>query len=92
MIETLVRDEPAPRPQEGEAVLFQRRQPKDSDLRLANLASLNDFFHFIRMLDAHGYLRAFVDIQDHRVEFSDVKYENGALVGVFTLPPNSDGS
>ncbi|NEX17699.1 MAG: methionyl-tRNA formyltransferase [Halochromatium sp.] len=60
MIETIIREDPEPQPQQGEPVIFQRRKPADSDLSQAPIQSLNDFFDFIRMLDAEGYPRAFL--------------------------------
>jgi methionyl-tRNA formyltransferase len=73
------------RPQQGEPVIFQRRQPADSDLSQAPIQSLNDFFGFIRMLDAEGYPRAFLDLHGHRMELSCVQLEHDQLVGTFVL-------
>jgi methionyl-tRNA formyltransferase len=57
MIETIIRDQPTPQPQQGEPVFFRRCKPEDSDLAQAPIQTLNDFFDFIRMLDAEGYPR-----------------------------------
>ena len=97
MIAEIVRKEPIPAPQEGDPVFFQRRKPQESDLTQAPLHSLNDFFDFIRMLDAEGYPRAFVDVHGHRVELSRVQMEREELVGTFriykqhTMPENGGG-
>lgn len=85
MIEKIVRETPTPSPQEGKPVLFQRRTPGESDLASASIHDLNDFFDFIRMLDAEGYPRAFLDIHNHRLEFSRVQMEQDKLVGSFVL-------
>lgn len=85
MIETIVREKPAPQPQQGEAVVFRRRKPEESDLSQAPIHSLNDFFDFIRMLDAEGYPRAFMDLHGHRLELSRVQLEQDRLVGTFVL-------
>lgn len=85
MIETLVREEPEPQPQDGEPTWFARRTPAESDLAQAPIQDLNDFFDFIRMLDAEGYPRAFLDLHGHRVEFSRVQMEADRLVGTFVI-------
>ena len=85
MIDDIVRKEPTPAPQEGEPFIFKRRTPEQSDLSKAPIRKLNDFFDFIRMLDADGYPRAFLDVQNHRVELSRVQMEQGKLVGTFVI-------
>ncbi|MBK1633375.1 hypothetical protein CKO31_21990 [Thiohalocapsa halophila] len=85
MIETIIREAPTPQPQQGEPMVFRRRKPEDSDLDQAPIQSLNDFFDFIRMLDADGYPRAFLDLHGHRMELSRVQLEQDRLVGTFVL-------
>lgn len=85
MIEEIVREEPSPVPQEGESVFFQRRKPEESNLAQAPVQNLNDFFDFIRVLDAEGYPRAFLDVHDHRIELSRVQMEQDKLVGTFVI-------
>jgi methionyl-tRNA formyltransferase len=90
MIQTIVTEECEPKPQQGDPVTFRRRTPGESDLMQAPIQHLNDFFDFIRMLDADGYPRAFLDIHDHRLEFSRVKLEPNRLVGTFVLYKQTD--
>jgi methionyl-tRNA formyltransferase len=85
LIATIVRDEPKPQPQQGEPVIFRRRRPAESDLAQAPIHDLNDFFDFIRMRDAEGYPRAFLDLHGPRMEFSRVQLEQDRLVGTFVL-------
>lgn len=85
IIKDIVEKEPTPSPQKGDPVLFKRRKPRESDLNQASAKNLNDFFDFIRMLDADGYPRAFIDIHGHRIEFSRVQLEQEQLVGTFTI-------
>lgn len=85
MIADIVREEPAPEPQQGEPVTFRRRTPEESDLASAPVQGLNDFFDFIRMLDAEGYPRAFVDLHGHRMELSRVQLEQDRVVGTFVI-------
>lgn len=85
MIEDIVRGGPEPKPQVGDPVVFKRRSPDQSDLASASMTSLNDFFDFIRMLDAEGYPKAFLQVHGHRIELSRVQLEQGRLVGTFVV-------
>lgn len=68
MIGDIVRDEPAPEQQCGDAVYFQRRTPAESLLSAA--ATVAGAYDHIRMLDAEGYPHAFIDYGELRLEFS----------------------
>ncbi|MEM9116385.1 MAG: methionyl-tRNA formyltransferase [Cyanobacteria bacterium P01_F01_bin.56] len=68
MIEQIIREQPQPQPQTGEAVVFKRRQPADSELSQVN--SLEQMHDKIRMLDAEGYPPAFIEYEGFRFEFS----------------------
>ena len=85
MIVAILREDPAPQPQEGESVVFRRRKPEESDLYRAPVQTLTEFFDFIRMLDAEGYPRAFLEVHGHRIELSRVHLEKGKVVGTFVL-------
>ena len=89
MIDTMVQEQPKPEPQTGEPVYFKRRKPAESDLTAAAPTSLGEFFDFIRMLDADGYPRACIDMQGHRIEFSQVEMQSDRLVGTFTISRRS---
>jgi methionyl-tRNA formyltransferase len=89
MIEEVVRKEPTPLPQEGEPLFFQRRKPEESELTQAHINNLNDFFDFIRMLDADGYPRAFLDVHGHSIELSRVQMEQDKLIGTFVIHKSS---
>ena len=68
MIIEIVRKNPVPVPQKGDAVIFKRRVPAESNI--AELTSLNQVFDYIRMLDANGYPAAFLETKYLRLEFS----------------------
>jgi methionyl-tRNA formyltransferase len=85
MIQWIVEDEPTPELQQGHPVIFERRTPTQSDLTQAPIQSLNDFVDFIRMLDADGYPRAFLDLHGHRIELSRVQINNDRLEGKFVV-------
>lgn len=85
MIKCIIEEEPHPEPQDGNPVFFERRRPDQSNLAHAPVRSLNEFFDFIRMLDAEGYPRAFLDLHDHRIELSHVELRKDRLEGRFVL-------
>lgn len=68
MMIALVRENPAPVPQMGEPTVFRRRRPEEGDLTVCH--SLAEIFDYIRMLDAEGYPRAFLNVGDLHLEFS----------------------
>ncbi len=76
LIEQIVVEEPEPVAQTGEAVMFTRRTPEQS--RLLESASLKTLYDHIRMLDAEGYPRAFLDHGDCRLEFSAAEFDAAA--------------
>jgi methionyl-tRNA formyltransferase len=69
IIAEMVRDEPAPAPQSGAPVIFKRRRPEQSAIP-ADLTDIDALYDFIRMLDAEGYPRAFIEHGGFRIEFS----------------------
>ena len=83
MIKTIIQNEPLPMEQEGEAVIFKRRKPHESKIpELNSLLSLHDF---IRMLDAEGYPRAFIEHQGFRYEFTRSGFYNGKIIADVTI-------
>jgi methionyl-tRNA formyltransferase len=78
MIEQIIRVEPNPVPQKGQAVNFKRRKPEESEIgKIDSLAGLHDF---IRMLDAEGYPHAFFDHAGFHFEFSRSALYDGRIV------------
>lgn len=63
----IVREQSIPEPQIGEPTFFRRRQPADGNI--AGLDSLSRVHDHIRMLDAEGYPRAFLQEGRLRLEF-----------------------
>jgi len=84
MIITMLRDNPKPVPQRGEAVHFSRRTEKDGCI--AQLSELDQIFDFIRMLDADGYPRAFLETEHFRLEFQRPSLKHGKVISdvIFT--------
>lgn len=71
MIIEIVLNRPIPIPQQGEPVIFKRRHPEDGNLE--SLADLEKVYDYIRMLDADGYPRAFIDTENLHIEFGEAK-------------------
>jgi methionyl-tRNA formyltransferase len=89
MIVEIVKKLPEPKSQIGDPVFFKRRKPAEGNLNKAE--SLDQIFDLIRMLDADGYPRAFIDIGCFRMEFprSLIKSnEVQADVRIFYKPVN----
>ena len=77
LIDRILTERPAPVPQTGEAVVFERRTPAES--RLPEHGSVEQLYDHIRMLDADGYPRAFIESGRTRIEFSSASLEDDVL-------------
>jgi len=71
MMEEIARRTPVPVAQTGTPVVFARRKPEQS--RLPDDGTPEALYDFVRMLDADGYPRAFIEHGDWRLEFSDAQ-------------------
>lgn len=77
MIDKILADNPKPKPQRGKVVIFKRRKPEMSRVP-ANLTS-RKLYDFIRMLDAEGYPRAFIEHNGYRLEFCNVRLNKDSI-------------
>jgi len=68
MIVAIIKERPVPLPQEGDIVMFKRRKREDGDME--SLRKLEDVHDCIRMLDANGYPRAYIETDNLVFEFS----------------------
>jgi methionyl-tRNA formyltransferase len=71
MIREIIEAAPEPVPQQGKAEVFRRRKPSES-----NLESIKDpksLYDHIRMLDADGYPKAFIENDHFKFEFTNAK-------------------
>jgi methionyl-tRNA formyltransferase len=71
MIKCILRDNPIPLPQSGEVTTFRRRTPEEGNI--ADLMDLERVYDYIRMLDADGYPRAFMETDDLLLEFDSAR-------------------
>jgi len=83
MIQEIVREEMKPVAQKGKAIQFKRRTPAESEV--ITPGSLEELFDFIRMLDAEGYPRAFLQYSGMRFEFSRPALYDGRIVADVTI-------
>jgi methionyl-tRNA formyltransferase len=85
MIPFIINKNPKPIEQIGDIISFKRRKPEESNIKLTNLKSLNDFYDFIRMLDGEGYPKAFIKFGKFKIEFSEVHKKNDKIIGSFKI-------
>lgn len=84
LINDIISNERTPQPQTGKVVNFERRTPEQSEI--LNSMSTNEIYNLIRMLDAETYPHAFIDIGEHRIEFTNVhKNTNSDLTANVTI-------
>jgi methionyl-tRNA formyltransferase len=88
IIQRIIQREPMPVSQRGRAVNFKRRKPEESEV--GTVASLEELFDFIRMLDAEGYPRAFLQHSGFRFEFSRPALYDGRIVADVKITPVND--
>lgn len=85
MIRRIIEEQPKPQPQVGEVVVFKRRKPQES--RIPELPNLQALYDFIRMLDAEGYPRAFLEYAGFRYEFSRAALYDGRIIADVKITP-----
>lgn len=68
MIVEIIKTNLQPTAQVGESTIFKRRRPEQGNLLDAE--SLDQVFDLIRMLDADGYPKAFINVGNLRLEFT----------------------
>jgi len=85
MIGQLIERQPTPTPQQGEPIVFKRRRPDES--RIGARLSPTKLYDFIRMLDAEGYPRAYVEHAGYRWELSSATLEQGEVRAAVTIRP-----
>ena len=78
MIVSIIQNEPIPVEQNGEVVCFTRRMPEDGNI--ANLTELKQVFDYLRMLDAEGYPKAFLETEYFKLEFQRPALKYGKVV------------
>ena len=85
MIPYILENDIIPYEQEGNVLEFKRRKPQESNLIEAGLNSLDEFYDFIRMLDADGYPRAFIKLNNFKIEFLEAHLKEEKVIGRFEI-------
>lgn len=85
MIPFIINFRPKPYEQVGESYMFQRRTEQQSDLLSANINDIQDFYDFVRMLDAEGYPKAYIKLGKLKIEFSEAVLYSNNVVGRFRV-------
>lgn len=83
MIEEIISSDIEPDEQTGEATVFARRTPAESEI--PEDLDPEGVYDFIRMLDAPGYPKAFVKYGDYQLEFSNVELREGRIEAKVTI-------
>ena len=90
LIQRIINEQPELTPQSGDIVNFKRRRPEESEIPSAN--SLQKLYNHIRMLDAEGYPKAFIQHEGFRYEFSRCALYNGRVVADVNIIPIEEES
>ena len=77
MIVKIIKNNIKPFSQVGKVVNFKRRTAKESDI--SKLESLIQVYDYIRMLDADGYPKAFIETKHFKIEFNEADFDNNEL-------------
>lgn len=85
MIPKILENDIIPVQQIGKVTTFKRRSPKDSDIITLKNKSISKLYDFIRMLDAEGYPKAYLMLDNLTIEFSEVHLKNNKLIGRFEV-------
>ena len=83
MICQIIEEQTAAVEQTGEITYFSRRKPEQSNV--SELTSLKQVFDYIRMLDADGYPRAFLETKHFRFEFERASIKKGHVTAVVKI-------
>ena len=83
MMLQIIRKKPKPKMQSGPITEFRRRVAADSEIPKS--LSINQIYDYIRMLDAEGYPRAFLSVDDYRLVFENAKLSSGKLTATVTI-------
>jgi methionyl-tRNA formyltransferase len=78
LVSFVIIQRPIPKKQEGQPVYFKRLSAKDN--KLSQKDDLNKIYDKIRMVDGLNYPRAFVEIGDKKIEFTDAEVVGETIV------------
>ncbi len=78
MISEILQKNIKPEPQIGQPTIFKRRNPDQSNI--SSLSEIEKVYDYIRMLDAEGYPKAFIENDYFRFEFSRASLKSNQTI------------
>jgi len=88
MIPKILEGNIQPKPQEGNVVVFRRRKREEGDI--SGIKDLDTLFDYIRMLDAEGYPRAFLETEHFIFEFSRASLKTDRIIADVVIKPKEE--
>ena len=85
LIPNIIKKNIVPKKQEGDIVLFKRRTPEQSNIKTLKDVSMANLYDFIRMLDAPSYPKAYLELDNLKIELFEVIIKDGKLEGRFEV-------
>ena len=85
LIPNIIKKNIVPKKQEGDIVLFKRRTPEQSNIKTLKDISIANLYDFIRMLDAPSYPKAYLELDNFKMELFEVIIKDGKLEGRFEV-------
>ena len=83
MIDYIIINEPNPKPQIGGCKSFKRRKKEDGNINQCK--NLDEFYNYIRMLDAEGYPRSFLNFGNFLIKFTDADLNSDILTATVEI-------
>ncbi len=71
--------------QKGLPTYYKRRLEKKSFMRYYEFKKLENIFNFIRMLDAEGYPKAFLKLNNFKISFMKAKKSKKKIIGEYII-------
>lgn len=90
MIPHILNNRPCAMSQRGVGSFYPRRNPLESKIK--DNGNINSFFDYIRMLDAEGYPKAFIEYGAYRLLFSRPKLMDGKILADVEITLKEDNS
>ena len=72
----------------GKSSFYRRRKPSESLVKLNKLSNLNNLYNFLRMLDAPGYPKAFIELNKFRFTFQNIKMNKKVISAFVEIKKN----
>lgn len=79
MIQEMINNPKDPEPQVGDPVIFKRRTPDMSKIK-EDTEDVNQLYDHIRMLDAEGYPKAFIETKFFKFEFTRASLKSNQVI------------